>query len=144
MDIEILNLFPAMIVVSIERENEFEQERENESSGNARENQTSWREERRQSAVSTRKRNFRSIHVTPGRIVNFIQCLTLLVGPLDSTVKHLNKLTWPRAETKNHFKIDWVVFNANEKYSKQILSKAALIEYFCARKMKVDHLVCNK
>ena len=41
MDIEILNLFPAMIVVSIERVNEFEQERENESSGNARENQTS-------------------------------------------------------------------------------------------------------
>ena len=41
MDIEILNLFPAMIVVSTERENEFEQERENESSGNARENQTS-------------------------------------------------------------------------------------------------------
>ena len=36
MDIEILNLFPATIVVSIERENEFEQEREN-----AKENQTS-------------------------------------------------------------------------------------------------------
>ena len=34
MDIEILNLFPAMIVVSIERENEFERGRE-------RENQTS-------------------------------------------------------------------------------------------------------
>ena len=100
MDIKILNLFPATIVVSIERANEFEHVRENESSGNARENQTSWREERRQSAVSTRKRNFRSIHVTPGRIVNFIQCLTLLVGPLDSTVKYLNKLTWPRAETK--------------------------------------------
>ena len=33
MDIEILNLFPATIVVSIERENE--------ASGNARENQTS-------------------------------------------------------------------------------------------------------
>ena len=32
--------------------------------------------------------------------VNFIQFLTLLVGPLDSTVKYLNKLTWPRAETK--------------------------------------------
>ena len=80
MDIEILNLFPATIVVSIERENEFEQERENESSGNARENQTSWREERRQLAVSTSKRNFRNNHVTPGRIVNFIQCLTLLVG----------------------------------------------------------------
>ena len=72
MDIEILNLFPATIVVSIERENEFEHVRENESSGNARENQTSWREERRQAAVSTRARNFRSIHVTPGRIVNFI------------------------------------------------------------------------
>ena len=41
MDIEISNLFPAMIVVSIERENEFEQERENGLSGNARENQTS-------------------------------------------------------------------------------------------------------
>ena len=37
MDIEILNLFPAMIVVSIERENEFERGRENESSGNANE-----------------------------------------------------------------------------------------------------------
>ena len=37
MDIEILNLFPAMIVVSIERENEFERGRENESSGNASE-----------------------------------------------------------------------------------------------------------
>ena len=37
MDIEISNLFPAMIVVSIERENEFERGRENESSGNARE-----------------------------------------------------------------------------------------------------------
>ena len=36
----------------------------------------------------------------PGHIVNFIQCLTLLVGLLDSTVKYLNKLTWPRAETK--------------------------------------------
>ena len=41
MDIKILNLFPATIVVSIERENEFEHVRENESSGNARENQTS-------------------------------------------------------------------------------------------------------
>ena len=41
MDIEISNLFPAMIVVSNERENEFEQERENESSENAKENQTS-------------------------------------------------------------------------------------------------------
>ena len=69
MDIKILNLFPAMIVVNIERENEFEQERENELSGNARENQTSWREERRQLAVSTSKRNFRNNHVTPGRIV---------------------------------------------------------------------------
>ena len=69
MDIEILNLFPAMIVVSIERENEFEQERENESSENARENQTSWREERRQLAVSTLEKNFRSKNVTPGRIV---------------------------------------------------------------------------
>ena len=37
MDIEILNVFPAMIVVSIERENEFERGRENESSGNANE-----------------------------------------------------------------------------------------------------------
>ena len=37
MDIEISNLFPAMIVVSIERENEFERGRENESSGNANE-----------------------------------------------------------------------------------------------------------
>ena len=34
------------------------------------------------------------------RRVNFIQFLTLLVGPLDSTVKYLNELTWPRAETK--------------------------------------------
>ena len=41
MDIKISNLFPAMIVVSIERENEFEQERENKSSGTGRENQTS-------------------------------------------------------------------------------------------------------
>ena len=32
MNIEILNLFPAMIVVSNEREHEFERERENESS----------------------------------------------------------------------------------------------------------------
>ena len=69
MDIGILSLFPATIVVSNERENEFEQERENESSGNARENQTSWREEWRQLAVSTLERNFRSNHVTPGRIV---------------------------------------------------------------------------
>ena len=52
MDIEILNLFPAMIIVSIERENEFEQVRENESSGNARENQTSWWRKWRQAAVS--------------------------------------------------------------------------------------------
>ena len=71
MNIEILNLFPAMIVVSNERENEFEQERENESSENARENQTSWREERRQLAVSTIEKNFRSKDVTPGRIVIF-------------------------------------------------------------------------
>ena len=41
MNIESLKLFPAMIVVSNKRENEFEQERENESSENARENQTS-------------------------------------------------------------------------------------------------------
>ena len=27
----------------------------------------------------------------------------MLVGPLDSTVKYLNKLTWPRAETKKTF-----------------------------------------
>ena len=40
MDIGILSQFPATIVVSIERENEFEHVRENESSGNARENQT--------------------------------------------------------------------------------------------------------
>ena len=51
MDIEMLNLFPALIVVSIERENEFEQERENESSENAKENRTSWREEPRQLTV---------------------------------------------------------------------------------------------
>ena len=47
MNIEILKLFPAMIVVSNERENEFEQERENESSENAKENQTRRREEPR-------------------------------------------------------------------------------------------------
>ena len=41
MDIKILNLFPAMIVVSNERNYEFEQERENESSENAKENRTS-------------------------------------------------------------------------------------------------------
>ena len=41
MDIKILNLFPATIVVSNERENEFEHVRENESSRNTRENQTS-------------------------------------------------------------------------------------------------------
>ena len=69
MNIENLNLFPAMIVVSIERENEFEHVRENESSGNARENQTSWREERRQLAVSTIEKNFRSKDAMPGRIV---------------------------------------------------------------------------
>ena len=40
MDIEILNLFPAMIVVSNESEHEFERERENESSKNVKENQT--------------------------------------------------------------------------------------------------------
>ena len=60
MNIEILNLFPAMIVVSIERENEFEQERENESSENARENRTSWREEPRQLTVSPTKKHFRN------------------------------------------------------------------------------------
>ena len=37
MDIKILNLFPAMIVVSNEREYEFKQERENESSENREE-----------------------------------------------------------------------------------------------------------
>ena len=37
MDIKILNLFPAMIVVSNERNYEFEQERENESSENREE-----------------------------------------------------------------------------------------------------------
>ena len=26
----------------------------------------------------------------------------MLVGPLDSTVKYFNKLTWPRAETKSY------------------------------------------
>ena len=48
MNIEILNLFPVMIVVSNEREHEFEQERENESSKNAKENGTCWRDETRQ------------------------------------------------------------------------------------------------
>ena len=37
---EISNLFPAMIVVSNEREHEFERERENESSENAKESRT--------------------------------------------------------------------------------------------------------
>ena len=73
MDIKILNLFPAMIVVSIERENEFEQERGNESSENARENQTSWREERRQLAVSPTEKNFRNKDVTPSHKVDFIR-----------------------------------------------------------------------
>ena len=89
MDIEILNLFPAMIVVSIERENEFEQERENESSENVRENQTSWREERRQLAVSTSERNFRSKNVTPSRNVNFIKILILCWLVVDSNVKFI-------------------------------------------------------
>ena len=40
MNIEILNLFPAMIVVS--------NERENESSENAKENRICWRDEKRQ------------------------------------------------------------------------------------------------
>ena len=48
MNIENLNLFPAMIVVSNEGENEFEQERENESSENAKENRICWRDEKRQ------------------------------------------------------------------------------------------------
>ena len=48
MNIEILKLFPWMIVVSNERENEFKQERENESSENAKENWTRGREEPRQ------------------------------------------------------------------------------------------------
>ena len=46
--------------------------RENESSGNAWENQTSWRGKWRQAAVSMRARNFRNVNVTPSRIVNFI------------------------------------------------------------------------
>ena len=73
MNIEILNLFPAMIVVSNERENEFEQERENESSENARENQTSWREEPHQLTVSPTERNFRNKVVTPSHKVDFIR-----------------------------------------------------------------------
>ena len=73
MNIEILNLFPAMIVVSIERENEFEQERENESSENAKENQTSWREERRQLAVSPTEKNLRNKDVMLSHKVDFIR-----------------------------------------------------------------------
>ena len=48
MNIEILKLFPAMIVVSNERKHEFEQEHENESSENAKENRICWRDEKRQ------------------------------------------------------------------------------------------------
>ena len=48
MNIEILNLFPAMIVVSNEREYEFERERENESSENVKESRICWRDEKRQ------------------------------------------------------------------------------------------------
>ena len=48
MIIDILNLFPATVVVSIESEYEFEQERENESSVNAYESRTSWRDERQE------------------------------------------------------------------------------------------------
>ena len=46
--------------------------RENESSGNAWENQTSWRGKWRQAAVSMKARNFRNFNVTPSRTVNFI------------------------------------------------------------------------
>ena len=48
MIIDILNLFPATVVVSIERKYEFEQEHENESSVNANESRTSWRYERQE------------------------------------------------------------------------------------------------
>ena len=102
MNIEILNLFPAMIVVSNERENEFEQERENESSENAKENRTRSREEPRQLTVSPTKKHFRNKDVTPSHIVDFIQILILCRLGVDSNVKNLNKLTLAaRRDKKN-------------------------------------------
>ena len=49
-----------------------------------------------------RARNFRNVNVTPGRIVNFIQFLTLLVGPVDSIVKY--------KKDKKKLKSEWFLF----------------------------------
>ena len=87
MDIKILNLFPAMIVVSNERNYEFEQERENESSENAKENRTSWREEPRQPTVSLPEKHFRNKDVKPSHKVYFIQILILCRLGVDCNVK---------------------------------------------------------
>ena len=60
MNIEILNLFPVMIVVSNEREHEFEQERENESSKNAKESRTCWRDDQRKELYQPPREHFRN------------------------------------------------------------------------------------
>ena len=75
MNIEILKLFPAMIVVSNERENGFEQERENESSENLKENRRRRREEPRQDLYHPARKHFRNNVVTPSHIVDFIKIL---------------------------------------------------------------------
>ena len=62
MDIEISNLFPAMIVVSIERENE--------SSGNARERTRQVEEKNDANKLyQYRRGTLEAINVTPGHIV---------------------------------------------------------------------------
>ena len=70
MNIEILKLFPAMIVVSNERENGFEQERENESSENLKENRRRRREEPRQELYHPARKYFRNKVCSPSHILS--------------------------------------------------------------------------
>ena len=76
-----------MIVVSNEREHEFEQERENESSENAKESRTRWRDEQRKNWDEQRKNcinhqesTSETTNVTLSHIVDFYQDLNTMPG----------------------------------------------------------------
>ena len=72
MDIGILSLFPATIVVSIERENEFEQYVRTSQAGTRERTRQVDEENDAKQLYQCEQRNFRNFNVTPSHIVNFI------------------------------------------------------------------------
>ena len=91
MNIDILTYYPATIVVSTEGENKFRVRPRMRTRHAAEKNHAN-------NCTTTNKRTLEA-DVLAGPHSHFKQILTLPVG-VDSYVRYLNKLTWPRAETK--------------------------------------------